>query len=178
MDSEYELQAASDTTIAPFYMWLRSRGEAGYNDDGHGVEELQALSCPPSRRACSFKSMTSFGSHYKVELEEEGEHHVTFDSGVAELDFRGDRGDPAINNAMVELVRVGILKDIVVLRYGTLNIVLMVVSWVAKDTEESPRLHQDAHGFWLANMAALPRDTTSPYILPALASQVWPDIYA
>ena len=69
-------------------------------------------------------------------------------------------------------MRVGVLKNILVLSYGNMNIVVMVVSWVAKHTDESPRLRRDSHGFWLANMAARPRDTTHPYLLPALASQV------
>ena len=169
---EYELEAETESCIPPFYVWLRMRGELGTGVHGLVGEELLALSCPPSRRACSFRSMTSFGSHYRVDLEEAGERHVTFDSGVAELDICGVRGEAANNGTMVELVRVGILKDILVLRYGSLDMVLMVVSWVAKDTEHRPRLRRDAHGFWLANMAAQPRDTHNPYILPALASQV------
>ena len=76
------------------------------------------------------------------------------------------------NNGTVQLVRVGVLKNILVLTYGNLSIVLMVVSWVAKHTHDRPRLRRDSHGFWLANMAARPRDTTNPYLLPALASQV------
>ena len=72
----------------------------------------------------------------------------------------------------MDLVRVGVLKNILVLNYGNLNIVLMVVSWVAEHTDEQPRLHRDAHGFWLANMSARPRDTANPYLLPTLASQV------
>lgn len=142
--------------------------------DGAGcdVAELRALSRGPSTKACSFRSMVSFGSHYRVDLEESELQHVTFDSGVAEL-----RPDVAGANvlecgAAVQLLRVGVLKDIVVLTYGNFNIVLMVVSWVAKHSDMQPRLQRDAHGFWLANMAAIPRDLTQPYLLPTLASQV------
>lgn len=171
-DREYELEAGENACIAPFYMWLRRRVEVPHNIGGPVGEELLALASPPCRRACSFKSMTSFGSHYRVDLEEEGVSHVTFDSGVAELDINDVHGGNPMNGTAVDLVRVGILKDILVLRYGHLNIVLMVVSWVAKDTPQQKMLERDAHGFWLANMAARPRDTSSPYILPALASQV------
>jgi hypothetical protein len=59
-----------------------------------------------------------------------------------------------------------------VVNYGNLSIVLMVVSWVAQHTDERPRLRRDPHGFWLANLSARPRDTSNPFILPALASQV------
>lgn len=134
--------------------------------------ELMALSMLPSKKVCSFGGMTSFGSHYRVDMEEGGARHVTFDSGVAELECR--RGGPSSSAipVKVELVRVGVLKNILVLSYGKLNIVLMVLSWVAKHTEARPRLRRDAHGFWLANLLARPRDTENPYLLPALASQV------
>ena len=134
--------------------------------------ELRALSKGPSRRACSFKSMTSFDCHYRVDLEESTIQHVTFDSGVAELRAVAGGVNVSEYGAGVELVRVGVLKDILVLNYGDLNVVLMVVSWVAKHSEMQPRLCRDAHGFWLANMAAVPRDVRTPYLLPALASQV------
>ena len=134
--------------------------------------ELMALSVPPSRKVCAFSGMTSYGSHYRVDMEEGGPRHVTFDSGVAELETRRRGGGLASSTVQVQLVRVGVLKSILVLSYGNLKIVLMVVSWVAKHTEDRPRLRRDSHGFWLANMAARPRDTTNPYLLPALASQV------
>lgn len=137
--------------------------------------ELMALSLPPSRKVCAFSSMTSYGSHYRVDMEEGGPRHVTFDSGVAELESRRHGGNSS--STQVQLVRVGVLKNILVMCYGNLSIVLMVVSWVAKHTDDRPRLRRDEHGFWLANMAARPRNMTNPYLLPALASQVkWPSI--
>ena len=98
--------------------------------------------------------------------------HVSYDSGVAELQCLVQERSTVANAARVQLVRVGVLKNILVLNYGNLSIVLMVVSWVAKHTDDQPRLRQDEHGFWIANMTARPRDTTNPYLLPALASQV------
>lgn len=135
-------------------------------------EEVMALSSPPSKKVCAFKSMTSYGSHYRVDLEEANNEHVTFDAGVAEVGASRGSTYSTGNGIVVELVRVGVLKDIWVLNYGNLNIVLMVVSWVGKHTDDTPRLCRDEYGFWLANMAARPRDTTNPYLLPALASQV------
>ena len=116
--------------------------------------------------------MTSHGSHYRVEAEEAGARHVTFDCGVAELKGGEEGSNCSGQGGVVELVRVGTLKDIWVLNYVDFNVVLMVVSWVAKDTESQPTLRRDRYGFWLANMAAVPRSTESPYILPILASQV------
>ena len=73
-------------------------------------------------------------------------------------------------------MRIGILRDILVMNYVKMNIVLMVVSWMAKDTDVQPKFRRDSHGFWLANMAPLPRCTNEPYILPSLTSQV-PKLY-
>ena len=168
---EYEEEALGRSSMMPFTTWLRSKCSILRNETGSAREELMALSKTPSRQACSFKSMTSFGCHYRVDAEETGSQHVTFDSGVAELEARRSRGQ-IHHNSIVELVRVGILKDIVILNYGSLNVVLMVVSWVAEDSEGQPRLRRDSHGFWIANMAARPRDTSNPYLLPARASQV------
>lgn len=141
-------------------------------EQGSDMCELKALSSGPSQRACSFRSMTSYGSHYRVEGEESGGHHVTFDSGVAQLESRR-AGNVSLNEGgVVDIIRVGILKDILVLNYANMNVVLMVVSWVAKDSELHPRLRRDPHGFWLANMDARPRCTNELYILPSQATQV------
>jgi hypothetical protein len=139
---------------------------------GVAERELKALSFAPSRKACSFRSMTSYGSHYRTDASEAGSLHATYDAGVAELQARTTGAEYAGEGGAVDLVRVGILKDIVVLNYVTINVVLMCVSWVAKHSEVQPRLRRDPHGFWLANLAAVPRETADPYILPSLASQV------
>ena len=172
---EYARQAGRLPHAEPFSWWLRARCAALRAAPGNDLQELRALSLPPCRKACSFRSMQSFGSHYRVELDESGAHHVTYDSGVGELRALG-RGQTAHQGKFaVDLVRVGVLKDIVVLDYGPLTIVVMVVSWVAKDCPNRPRLRRDPHGFWLANMAAMPRDTIEPYMLPTAASQVTPN---
>ena len=91
-------------------------------------EELRALAVDPSRKTCTFRSTTSFGSYYRVQLNEEGMQHVTFDSRVGVLAVRGCEEDPTHNRTDVQLARVGILKGIVVLNYGHMSIVLMDVS--------------------------------------------------
>lgn len=157
---------------APYVMWLRDRCATLPDPASQEEAELRAIATRPSRRACSFRSMMSYGSHYRVLVEEGVVQHVTFDSGVGVMNARPQGMGAAHMGTKVELVRVGILKNIVVLNYGHMSIVLMVVSWVAKDTETGPSLLQDAHGFWLANMAARPRDVAKPYLFPAFASQV------
>lgn len=167
---EYEREATSTPEMEEFPRWLRARCSILEEDTGSDQKELIALSCSPSRRVCSFRSMLSHGSHYRVEEDERVASHVTFDCGVAEVRARG--GGSASSCEGVDIIRVGTLKDILVLNYGNTNCVLMVVSWLAKDTDLQPRLRRDLHGFWLANMAAMPRCNRDPYILPALATQV------
>ena len=167
---EYEREATSTQEMEAFPAWLRARCSVMEEGRGTEMKELLALSCVPSRRICSFRSMLSHGSHYRVEEDEGDARHVTYDSGVAEL--RAHEGGVASSCEGVEIIRVGTLQDILVLDYGNTNTVLMVVSWLAKDTELQPRLRRDLHGFWLANMAAVPRCNKDPYILPSLATQV------
>ena len=174
---EYAREAGSLPQAEPFSWWLRARCAALRSGEGNELQELRALSLPPCRKACSFKSMQSFGSHFRVDMDESGAHHVTYDSGVGELRAVGGGLAAEEGNYVVDLVRVGVLKDIVVLNYGPMNIVVMVVSWVAKDSTSRPRLRRDPHGFWLANMAGMPRDTSDPYMLPVAASQVSPNPY-
>lgn len=172
LDREHREEATSSYSVAEFGSWLRRRCAMLTEEEQNLQPELMALSMPPSKKVCAFSGMKSFGSHYRVDVEEGGPRHVTFDSGVAELESRRRGQSSCSNPVKVQLVRVGVLKNILVLTYGNLNIVLMVVSWVAKHTEERPRLRRDSHGFWLANMAARPRDTSNPYLLPSVASQV------
>ena len=136
------------------------------------MAKLRALSLPPCGKACSFRSMTSFCSHFNVEVVAGNAQHVTYDCGVAELHAHIRGKNTEHRGTLVELVRVSVLKDIIVLNYGPFNIVVMVVSWVAKDTSSQPRMRRDAHGFWMANLATLSRVTSQPYLLPVLASQV------
>ena len=134
--------------------------------------DVVALSLPPAKKVCAFSSMTTYGSHFRVDLQEGSARHVTYDSGVAELKYTMRTQSQPAAASHVELLRIGILKNILVLNYGNTNIVLMVVSWVPKHTHERPTLRRDAHGFWIADLAARPRDTTNPYIMPTMASQV------
>lgn len=172
VDRLYEMESNAGQQLEPFPTWLRERciGEAGAG--GSEQLELRALATVPSRRVCSFKSMMSHGSHYRVEEDEGGARHVTYDCGVAELETRPAGEGCSDQGETVHIKRVGTLKDILVFNYENTAIVLMVVSWVAQDSEQQPRLRRDAHGFWIANMAAMPRSTEQPYILPSLASQV------
>lgn len=170
--SEYERESALTHRAEAFPSWLRARCSVVHNGEGTDMEDLRALSCGPLTRVCSFRSMVSHGSHYRVEENEGAATHVTYDCGVAELQNCSGGGGGLVQSTGVQMRRVGTLKDILVFNYACSSIVLMVVSWLTEDNEEQPRLRRDEHGFWLANMAAMPRSSQDPYILPSLASQV------
>jgi hypothetical protein len=169
---EYDVEATTRPTAVSFAAWLRRRCAQLTALEQEERPELMALSLPPSKKVCAFSSMTSYGAHYRIDMEEGIVRHVSYDSGVAEVACRTPSQSSLTTDAWVELVRVGVLKNILVLDYGNVKVVLMVPSWVAKHTEEQPRLRRDPHGFWIANITARPRDISSPYLLPALASQV------
>lgn len=171
-DRVHEREMNAGAEVAAFHLWLRERCAGVAEGGGIEASELMALSRGPSRRICSFRSMTSYGSHYRVEGDAHGENHATFDCGVAELEARSADGNCSSQGGIVHIKRVGTLKDILVVDYMTLNIVVMVVSWVAKHTEREPRLRRDSHGFWIVNLDAHPRCSDEPYILPVRASQV------
>lgn len=172
MSREYERETTRRMNAMPFGPWLRRRCLGMTATEKENQLELMALTLHPSKKVCAFGAMSSFGSHYRVDMEEAGARHVTYDSGVAELERRVPALCETDNTVQVDMVRVGVLKNIWVLKYVNLNIVLMVVSWVAEHTDDRPRLRRDEHGFWLANIAARPRDVANPYLLPARASQV------
>lgn len=173
VDREYEQDSNARQQGDAFHTWLRAH--CILLADGDEVEEtkLMALSLMPCRQVCLFKSMTAYGSHFRVLLEEGGRaQHVTFDSGVAKLQTQREGDNCSDQGGVVDMLRVNILKNILMLNYVGINVVLMVVSWVAKDIESSPRLRWDLRGFWSANMTATPRYTKQPYIFPSLALHV------
>lgn len=172
MNREYERESLGRERLLPFSTWLRQRCADMNVGEDSDLLAVRAMSYLPSKRVCSFRSMTSHGSHYRVDGDEAADGHVTYDCGVAELEARIEGGPPCNRATVVHINRVGTLRDILVFDYGDVNVVLMVVSWVAKDTEMQPRLQRDSHGFWIANLDARPRCNAHPYILPSQASQV------
>lgn len=79
--------------------------------------------------------MISYGSHYRIDMEG-ATRHATYDSGIAKLECLRPSQCMSGNGVHVQLVKVGNLKNILVVNYGNLNIVLMVVFWVAKHMDE------------------------------------------
>lgn len=125
-NNEYERESSLGGQIEPFSTWLRERCARMADNNNTDVNELTALLIQPSKRVCSFKSMMSYGSHYHIEGDGVGEQHVTYDCGVAEMQALREGDNCADPVGVVHIIRVGTLKDILVLNYVNLNVVLMV----------------------------------------------------
>jgi hypothetical protein len=85
---EYREEMTSCGSVVQFGAWLGLRCCAMSVAEQEERPDLMAISRPPSRKVCAFSGMKSYGSHYRVDMEEGSPKHVTFDSGVAELQTR------------------------------------------------------------------------------------------
>ena len=72
MNREYRQEDEATPGLVPFATWLQEKCKSRHAGDRRWGEDLRALAAGPSRRACTFKSMTSYGSHYRVQADEEG----------------------------------------------------------------------------------------------------------
>ena len=78
----YREEGVTSNCVPEFGSWLRRRCASMAEADQVDCPELMALSLPPSKKVCAFSGMKSFGAHYRVDMEQGGPRHVTFDSGV------------------------------------------------------------------------------------------------
>jgi len=93
----------------------------------HGLQnvdvELRRLSELPSVHVELYKHMWAYGNHYSVEEEEEEIEYVIQDYGIACSFGAEDGRTPCMN-------MVGVLEDIIVVRYSTQRRVVMKGSWI------------------------------------------------
>jgi hypothetical protein len=54
---------------------------------------------------------------------------------------------------MGNLNYIGVLKEILVVDYASLPMVLFTCSWIPTNTPGNATIHQDEHGFWVVNLA-------------------------
>ena len=90
--------------------------------------------------------------------------HVTFDAGIArKLSKHDDEG-----------VDIGILKDILMVDYGALKLVVMRVSWVKHGNEGWSTIRKDCHDFWMAKLDCKDLGKHyNQYVFPKHVSQVF-----
>lgn len=93
--------------------------------------------------------MWAYGNHYRVDVET-WPWHVVYDSGVACI-FRqvSCSSTQDQNFVMGNLAYVGVLKEILVVDYVGLPMVMFKCSWIPSNTQGNTTIHQDEHGFWV-----------------------------
>ncbi len=137
-------------------------------------QDVVALSIPPSTKACNYKRIKAYGSHFRVD-DQISVGCVTYDSGVASFFSHNNVDDN--HHPSRQLQYVGILKDILQLDYRTIStpIVLFRCDWVrnASDNHANPTYKRDHVGFLMANFRhMLPKDI-EPFVFPPQVQQVF-----
>jgi len=128
--------------------------------------ELQRLSALLSRHAESYQQMWAYGNHYRM-LNEGGEHgFITQDYGIASI-FGARDGQ----SAGVSLV--GVLKEIIVVRYSAQRRVVFRGSWIRNDPGPNPSTKVDQYGFTMVRFNDRIARDREPYVLPATVRQVF-----
>jgi hypothetical protein len=153
--------------LPDFVDWLAQYTTTRVNANGSSnVDiELLRLSALPSRYAETYAQMWAYGNHYRVMNESDNQAFVTQDYGIASI-FGGEEG----RNAGVSMV--GVLKEIIVVRYSAQRRVVFRRSWIRNDPGPRSSTKVDEYGFTLVRFNdRIPRNT-EPYVLPATVRQV------
>ena len=124
---------------------------------------LDALHCPPSSHALAYDAMWAYGSHYRCCPDEGGPTHVAYDCGIAAL----------TPESVTTTIDVGILKNIILVCYGTLKCVLMEGDWIPPMHEGRRAVKKDTYGFWTVRFRARYGASHNPYVFPVSVSQIF-----
>ena len=127
--------------------------------------ELQRLAVLPSRHADTYQQMWAYGNHYRVEHAGEGHGFVTQDYGIASI-FGAEEG----RSAGVSMV--GVLKEIIVVRYSAQRRVVFRGSWIRNDPGPRASTKIDQYGFTMVRFNDRVARDREPYVLPATVRQV------
>ncbi len=88
-------------------------------------QELVQLFPPPSCKAYTYNNMWEYGNHYRADLEDGHPSHATYDSRVACIFIQVSHSLVQDQNIIVaDLQYVKMLKEIVVVNYSGLQLVL------------------------------------------------------
>ncbi len=71
---------------------------------------------------------------------------------------------------MANLHYVGVLKEIIVMSYGGLRLVLMKCSWIPMNIHGNAIVRQDGYGFWVMNHRQKVLARVEPYVFPSIVS--------
>ena len=127
--------------------------------------DLLRLSSLPSREAEFYQQMWAYGNHYRVYHEGDERAFVTQDYGIASI-FGAEEGQ----NARVSMV--GVLKEIIVVRYSVQRRVVFRGSWIRNDPGPQSSTKVDQYGFTIVRFNDRIARDLEPYVLPATIRQV------
>ena len=109
--------------------------------------------------------MWAYGNHYRVEDERAERGFVTQDYGIASI-FGADEGQSA------GVSMVGVLKEIIVVRYSAQRRVVFRGSWIRNDIGPRSSTKIDQYGFTVVRFNDRVARNREPYVLPATVRQV------
>ena len=127
--------------------------------------ELQRLSVIPSRQAETYQQMWAYGNHYRVENEGDAVGFVMQDYGIASI-FGAKEGQSA------GVSMVGVLEEIIVVRYSIQRRVVFRGSWIRNDLGPRSSTKIDQYGFTMERFNDRVARNREPYALPASVRQV------
>jgi hypothetical protein len=127
--------------------------------------ELLRLSIFPSREAETYQQMWAYGNHYRVFNEGDECGFVTQDYGIASI-FGAEEGQSA------GVSMVGVLKEIIVVRYSAQRRVVFRGSWIRNDLGPRSSTKLDQYGFTIVRFNDRIARDREPYVLPATIRQV------
>jgi hypothetical protein len=127
--------------------------------------DLLRLSTLPSKEAEIYQQMWAYGNHYRV-VNEAAEHgFVTQDYGIASI-FGAEAGRSA------GVTMVGVLREIIVVRYSAQRRVVFRGSWIRNDPGPRSSTKVDQYGFTVVRFNDRIARDREPYVLPATVRQV------
>jgi hypothetical protein len=136
------------TYIPPFANWLLNVVKM---QTTNGVEvdlDVLRFSRPQNRIAYIYKNMWVYINHYRVDENEGCMAHATYDSGVACIFSQGSWCSARDQNIIVANMHyVGVLKEIIVVSYGGLRLVVMKCLWIHVNNRGNAIMKQDEYGF-------------------------------
>ena len=150
-----------------FPEWLTQYTTNLVNAHGsHNVDiDLLRLSALPAKEAETYQQMWAYGNHYRVANEEDELGFVTQDYGIASI-FGAEEGRSA------GVTMVGVLKEIIVVRYSAQRRVVFRGSWIRNDPGPRTSTKVDQYGFTVVRFADQIARDREPYVLPATVRQV------
>lgn len=126
-------------------------------------EDVAKLSAPPSKVVTSYKKLWAYAVHYRCDSNESASY-ATYDCGVSLLE----------SEVVTDSIDVGILEDIYMVSFGSLNVVVMKISWLKHVDQGRRCIKKDAAGFWTA-LYSKREDPgrRNRFLLPRNAAQVF-----